>query len=91
MYSTSCSMLEKIIYHPDVEQGNYLIQDNIDKIHVGMTKKQIYNILGMPSLKDPFGSNVWYYIFRLKLQQTTYQVITLIFSAYEILEKIDYN
>lgn len=48
----------------DVTQGNEIKREALDKIHVGMSKAQITPILGNPTLKDPFHSSRWDYIYR---------------------------
>ncbi|WP_417359762.1 outer membrane protein assembly factor BamE [Gallaecimonas pentaromativorans] len=50
-----------LIYRIDVPQGNYLEQDQIDKLQPGMTQEQVTYVLGTPLLKDSFKSGTWYY------------------------------
>lgn len=60
---TACSTVKKIVYRIDVPQGNYLEQENIDQLKVGMNKEQVHYILGTPILKDNFAQNRWDYVF----------------------------
>lgn len=62
--TTGCSTLEKVVYRPDINQGNYLAANDAGKIYKGMTKQQVTYTLGTPMLSDPFGSDTWYYVFR---------------------------
>lgn len=89
--NNGCSIFKSIIYRPEISQGNYLTENDIAKIHIGLTKQQINNILGTSRLKDPFGSNTWYYISRRKSghESITQQSITLIFDSNDILIHID--
>jgi outer membrane protein assembly factor BamE len=49
-------------YIVDVEQGNILNnQNNLSKIHLGLTKDEVQTLLGTPVLVDPFDSNIWLY------------------------------
>ncbi|WP_341503321.1 outer membrane protein assembly factor BamE [Gallaecimonas sp. GXIMD4217] len=50
-----------LIYKIDVAQGNYLEQEQIDKLRAGMTKEQVQFVLGTPLLRDSFDANTWYY------------------------------
>lgn len=60
---TACSTVKKVVYRIDVPQGNYLEQDKIDQLKVGMNKEQVQYLLGTPLLKDTFNQNRWDYVF----------------------------
>lgn len=60
---TACSTVKKVVYRIDVPQGNYLEQDQIDQVKVGMTQEQVAYLLGTPVLKDMFAQNRWDYVF----------------------------
>lgn len=51
------------IYKINVQQGNFLKDENIAKLKVGMTKRQVQFLLGSPVLSDPFHEERWDYIF----------------------------
>jgi outer membrane protein assembly factor BamE len=52
-----------LVYTIDVQQGNHVTKDVVDKVTVGMTRAQVRQILGTPLLVDPFHSNQWDYYF----------------------------
>ncbi len=52
------------VYKLDINQGNYLTQDMVDKLKVGMTQAQVQSALGTPMLADPFHADRWDYIYR---------------------------
>ncbi|VFP83941.1 Outer membrane protein assembly factor BamE [Candidatus Erwinia haradaeae] len=89
--SAGCSTLGKVVYHPDIIQGNYLVAKDIKKIHIGMNQKQVVDILGTPRIKDIFGKNIWYYICHIPLRHhpAHEQTLTLTFNHYGILIHID--
>lgn len=60
---SACSTVKKVVYRIDVPQGNYLEQDKIDQLKVGMNKEQVQYLLGSPMLKDMFATNRWDYVF----------------------------
>ena len=60
---SACSTVKKVVYRIDVPQGNYLEQDKIDQIKIGMTPVQVQYLLGTPMLKNVFGENRWDYVF----------------------------
>ena len=41
MLTAGCSTLEKVVYRPDINQGNYLTPNDVPKIRVGMTQQQV--------------------------------------------------
>jgi outer membrane protein assembly factor BamE len=90
MLTAGCSMFERVIYRPDINQGNYLTPEAVSKIQKGMTQQQVAYTLGTPMLTDPFGTQTWYYIFRQqpgnnKLKQET---LTLTFDSNGVLSDI---
>ena len=52
-----------IVYKMDVQQGNYVTQDVIARVKVGMTKAEVRQILGTPLVADVFHANRWDYYF----------------------------
>ena len=51
------------VYKIDINQGNYLSQDAVDRLKVGMTQAQVRQTLGTPLLTSPFRSDQWYYVY----------------------------
>ena len=60
---SACSTVKKVVYRIDVPQGNYLEQDKVAQLQVGMTQEQVVYLLGAPVLKDMFAQNRWSYVF----------------------------
>ncbi len=48
----------------DFTQGNAINQENLRQLHPGMSKQKIIEIIGSPTLIDPFHSERWDYIYR---------------------------
>ncbi|ENR5392211.1 TPA: outer membrane protein assembly factor BamE [Providencia rettgeri] len=90
LMSTGCSMMERLVYHPDINQGNYLTAKDVAKIQKGMTQQQVAYTLGTPMLSDPFGTQTWYYVFRQELGHDPVQqeTLTLVFDRNGILTDI---
>ena len=91
MTTAGCSTLERVVYRPDINQGNYLAANDVAKIHTGMTQQQVAYTLGTPMMHDPFVSNVWYYIFRQEPghERVKQQTLTLTFDRSGVLTNID--
>jgi outer membrane protein assembly factor BamE len=51
-------------YRIDIQQGNFVTQDMVDKLQVGQTRDQVRFILGTPLLTDVFHAGRWDYVFR---------------------------
>ena len=60
---TACSTVKKVVYRIDVPQGNYLEQDKIDQLQIGMNQVQVQYLLGTPVFRDVFAENRWDYVF----------------------------
>ena len=52
-------------YKFDIQQGNFVTQQDVAKLQVGMSKDQVRFILGTPLLNDAFHANRWDYVYRL--------------------------
>ena len=91
MMTAGCSTLERVVYRPDINQGNYLVANDVAKIYNGMTQQQVAYTLGTLMLREPFGSNVWYYAFRQEPghENVKQQTLTLTFDSNGILTNID--
>lgn len=53
-------------YRADLTQGNFVEQQAVSKLRVGMTPEQVRFILGTPMLVDPFDASRWYYVHYLR-------------------------
>ena len=50
----------------DIQQGNYVTQDMVEKLKPGMSKSQVRFALGTPLIVDPFHTDRWDYIYVLQ-------------------------
>ncbi len=55
------------VHKIDVEQGNYVTTDLVEKLKPGMTKAQVKQLLGTPLLSDIFHADRWDYYFDNKM------------------------
>jgi outer membrane protein assembly factor BamE len=56
------------IYKLDINQGNYLSQDQVDRLKLGQTRQQVRSILGTPLITSPFRPDRWDYVYDYKRQ-----------------------
>ena len=86
---SGCSYLyDTFVYQIDVVQGNYIDDEKLAKIEVGMTQQQIIYVLGSPMLIDQFDSSKWYYIRYIKPggEKVQQSEILLTFDANKLIE-----
>ncbi len=63
-FLNACSTLEfPWVYKISVQQGNILDLKDIDKLELGMTKRQVQFVMGTPLLTDPFNTDRWDYFY----------------------------
>jgi outer membrane protein assembly factor BamE len=67
--ASGCAWVSSLgVYKIDVNQGNFITQDTVEKLRVGQTKSQVRLILGTPLLADAFHTNRWDYVYRFQHQ-----------------------
>jgi len=52
------------IYRMEIQQGNYVSQEAVSQLKLGMTKDQVRFVLGTPLIADIFHENRWDYVYR---------------------------
>jgi len=52
-----------LLYKIDIQQGNVIKQDMLNKLRPGMNKEQVTFIMGTPVLIDPFHNERWEYVY----------------------------
>ena len=51
------------VYRIDIQQGNVIDQEMVDRLRLGMNKRQAQFVLGAPMLVDPFHADRWDYVY----------------------------
>jgi outer membrane protein assembly factor BamE len=74
------------VYKLDINQGNYLSQDMVDKLRVGQTKPQVRQLLGTPLVVSPFRESRWDYVYEFTRQGQV--VAHRTFTAYFVDDKL---
>jgi outer membrane protein assembly factor BamE len=62
---TGCSSIPSVLYKIDVQQGNIITQEMVDKLKPSMTKSQVRFVLGTALIDDVFHKDRWDYVYRL--------------------------
>ena len=71
------------VYKVEVQQGNVVTQEMIDKLKSGMTPSQVRFVMGTPLIVDPFHPNRWdyyYYLRRSNEKSGETQRVTVVFK-----------
>lgn len=53
------------IHRLDVQQGNVIKPEMVQKLTPGMTKRQVEFVMGTPLIQDPFRADRWDYVYAI--------------------------
>jgi outer membrane protein assembly factor BamE len=56
------------VYKLDINQGNFLSQDMVDKLKTGQPRQQVRLVLGTPLITSAFRDNRWDYVYEFRRQ-----------------------
>lgn len=81
------------IYKIDVQQGNALQAEDVEKIKLGMNREQVLFVLGSPLIVDSFHPDRWDYVYMLKpgYAPTQRSQLTLVFDRDKVIEMIRHD
>ena len=51
------------VYRMDIQQGNVVTQDMLDRLETGMEKRKVRYLLGTPLIVDTFNNDRWDYLY----------------------------
>ncbi len=74
----------------DIQQGNVITQEQIERVKPGMNRLQVRDMLGTPLLTDAFHPDRWDYVFTLRQGRKPLQRrnVVLVFEG-DVLKTID--
>lgn len=49
-------------YREDIKQGSILTEKKVSQLAIGMSEKEVKDLIGSPAIIDPFHANQWDYI-----------------------------
>jgi len=84
-------LLSACAHKIDVQQGNVLTKEMLEKLSVGMNALQVISVMGSPLITDPFHKDRWDYVYSMKLGdsgKSQYSYVTLFFKD-RVLTNID--
>jgi len=68
------------VYKLSIEQGNVIEQKDVDKLEVGMTRKQVRYVLGSPIAANTFDGDSWTYYYSIRNAAGTTKEATVVIS-----------
>ena len=86
------ALLAGCVHRIDIQQGNFLDKEDIERISVGMTRVQVRALLGTPMVADPFQGSRWdyvYYFKRGRWHKPEQRHFIVFFDSTDKVEKID--
>lgn len=66
MSTLIASLFSGCVYKADIQQGNVITQNNLQKIHTGMSTAQVQKLLGKPLLNNVYRDNRLVYVYTMK-------------------------
>ncbi|MCE3238031.1 MAG: hypothetical protein K0R24_1012 [Gammaproteobacteria bacterium] len=63
---TTLLLLTACVHKIDIQQGNIIEQDTVNKLHTGMSKGEVEALMGTPVLMNTFNDNRIDYIYTMK-------------------------
>lgn len=63
LWLTACSNFLHV-YKADLDQGNLITRDMVEKLKIGMSPAQVRYVLGTPLVTDTLNPNRWDYVYR---------------------------
>jgi len=57
--------LTACVYRINIQQGNFVKPEDVDRVQAGMTRSQVRFILGTPMVTDAFDNDRWDYYYYL--------------------------
>ena len=78
------------IYKPTILQGSILDINDVNQLELGMSKNAVMDLIGSPSISDPFHKYQWDYINHSTIngEQKIHYHLKLVFSE-DVLSEID--
>lgn len=72
-----------VLYKVDIYQGNLLEASAVEQLQPGLSKRQVFALLGSPSIQDPFHGQRWDYVASMRKRggETEVKALVLTFQG----------
>lgn len=77
-----------VVYKQNIQQGNVLDRENLERLEEGMTKRQVRVLLGSPAVESPFHEDRWDYVnsFAARGGDAERRTLTILFEDDRVVE-----
>lgn len=65
--SIALAVTSGCVYRANIAQGNFIEEEDLAQLEVGMTRNQVRFLLGTPMVDDPFHRDRWDYVYYVRL------------------------
>lgn len=91
LYALTISLLSCSLHRIDIQQGNLVSQEMLDKLELNMPAHKVKFIMGTPLIMDTFHQNRWDYIYIIQpaYKKPQQRHLTLVFDNNQRLKKIE--
>ena len=70
--AAGCNPLQALsVYRMEIQQGNFVSQEAVSQLKLGMTKDQVRFVLGTPLVADIFHEDRWDYVYRRQRENSS--------------------
>ena len=75
-------------YRMEIQQGNIVTEEQIQRLQIGMSRREARFVLGTPLVEDPFHAHRWDYYFSLsqEIKETDQHDLSLFFDGDSLVE-----
>ena len=91
VWLTGCSIADwRLVHRIDVQQGNVISEEDLNRLKPGMTRRQVQYVIGSPMVADVFHQDRWDYIYLMEpgYGEATSEHVTLYFEA-DVLTRVE--
>ena len=74
------TMFDKIAYHPDITQGNVIDDQKVHSLKTGMSRSEVYNIMGTPLINSNGDTVTYSYYHKASNENAVTDSVTITFK-----------
>lgn len=89
----ACSF-DPLVHRIDIRQGNYLSDEILENVYIGMSREEVRRLLGTPMLESPFHPQRWDYIYRYqsgKSREVYQRGLSIYFDDNDLISHIEHH
>lgn len=86
-----CACAHYAPHHRVIQQGNFIKENQLEQIKIGMTKRQVIHIMGSPVLNTLYSDNKLEYVFTITTDHkiTEFEKVVISFDENNLVSEIN--